>query len=329
MFRYLARVHASAYFQKDFRWKPIYILWTLSCLLNAANAAPTSSTHVAESTIIPFHLVSQFGVVIPVYINGHGPYSFLLDTGATVTAIDRSIAAELNIRSVGAGSVTSLAERLAVDIGVASSVSFGPVSKSQVEVLVRNLGGLQAADSSIVGVLGQNVLKRADFLIDYSQKIIQVDLDGSVIRGLKGRRLPIVTIPVPDSSEYTNPAVCVGMNQPSSCESLLLLDSGTASFVVFRDVPNLGPPIRETFVQDAAGVRRGAEVYSVHLCLQDMCRTLEAQKTDFKEADTRVQGLLPTVLFRKLYISNSGGFIVAEPTTRKKARQKAGLMERI
>ena len=115
---------------------------------------------VTTSARIPFHLASGFAIILPVYIDGTGPYSFLLDTGTTITAIDRSFAVKMNLEPHGNGVVTSLVQKIPVEIAVAKKIRFGPIEETEVEVLVKDLNGLRAADPSISGVLGQNFLEK-------------------------------------------------------------------------------------------------------------------------------------------------------------------------
>jgi predicted aspartyl protease len=40
-------------------------------------------------------------LMVDVYVNGRGPYSFILDTGTSAVAIDRALAAELGLKKAG------------------------------------------------------------------------------------------------------------------------------------------------------------------------------------------------------------------------------------
>src|SRR5215510_9417073 len=60
---------------------------------------------------VEFDLAGPGGavLVVPVYLNGTGPYDFVLDTGATLTCVDQKLAAQLGLPSrfgrmgIGAG----------------------------------------------------------------------------------------------------------------------------------------------------------------------------------------------------------------------------------
>ncbi len=290
------------------------VILTSLLLSGSKDVAQNLSNALSTKNAVTFHLLGGYGVVIPVYINNRGPYNFLLDTGTTVTMIDRNLAVDLDIRVVSLGAVSSLVQKIPVSIAIVSSFSFGPVVTPPLEVLIRDLKGLQASDSSIMGVLGQNALESVDFLLDYSRSRLIFDTDGGIGRLIAGVRHPLISVPLLDNPSYVNQAVCIGLNEPSSCNSLLLLDSGSASVILFRKARPIGMANRSGYVQDAAGARRLTAIYQVHLCLQDLCRTLDAQASDFLDADRRVQGLLPTSLFTKLFVSNRNHFIILDPT---------------
>src|SRR5438046_7954541 len=48
---------------------------------------------------VPFKLAppNDAAIIVPVKINGHGPYDFVLDTGATFTCIDQKLVNELKL----------------------------------------------------------------------------------------------------------------------------------------------------------------------------------------------------------------------------------------
>src|SRR5215831_21372888 len=61
-------------------------------------AAEAISSSDVEEPRIPFRLVRDSLVVVPVVLNGRGGYQFLLDTGATHSILSSEVADQLNIR---------------------------------------------------------------------------------------------------------------------------------------------------------------------------------------------------------------------------------------
>ena len=284
--------------------------------------APASGKLHEAPDAVPFRLVDDFAIVVPVYVNGRGPYNFLFDTGATLTAVDSSLARELDLEVTGEGVVTGPAGPLAVAVAVARSVKLGPVERLRLEVILRDLGGVRATDPSIQGILGQNALSTVDFLIDYRRKTLQIDRDGALLDSIVGTRLVTERIPLPGSDEYANSAVCAEIDGRGPCATPLLLDTGSAFLVLFGAEDRAGSTTR-VLVRDAAGASRPARVESVHLCLQSLCWEKQAQRVDVHGADSAVRGLLPTNLFARLYVSNRFGFLIPDPKPRS-ARASRG-----
>src|SRR5205823_720612 len=55
---------------------------------------------------LPVRQVQSTAIVIPVEVNQSGPYDFMVDTGAQVTSIDSSLAAELHLKPQSVVGVT-------------------------------------------------------------------------------------------------------------------------------------------------------------------------------------------------------------------------------
>jgi predicted aspartyl protease len=269
-------------------------------------------------SIVRFRCVKSFAAVVPVSINGSKPYEFLLDTGATYTSVDTEVARDLVLQAHREASITTLVHRIPVVSAVAHSVRIGPLTELDVEVLVRDLSGLRRLDPRIRGVLGQNVLERADYLIDYKQRLVQFDADGDLLSSLRGERTSLTRIPVPGDATHANLAVRIWLDDGRNRETRLLLDSGSASLVIFSGEGEvrrkmLDFPAPHSIVQDAAGEKRSVELRNVQLVIGGGRRSMTAEMLDFENVAEDFGGLLPTNMFLRLYISNSGGFAMFDP----------------
>lgn len=112
---------------------------------------------------------------VPVTINGQGPYSFALDTGASGSVIDESIADELNLEQVGetrgVTGVTGATEASSVQI---EEWNIEGVDLGARPAIVLDLGGAGAEGPGIQGLLGSDVLSAFG--------AITVDYDAGVLR---------------------------------------------------------------------------------------------------------------------------------------------------
>ena len=85
---------------------------------------PASATSPDENTVrISFTTIDHFLVVVPVSINGAGPFNFLLDTGATNSDIDRGLADQLSLPGVGEEEVAGIQGKARLSIVHSQSIS--------------------------------------------------------------------------------------------------------------------------------------------------------------------------------------------------------------
>ena len=271
-----------------------------------------------NASMVRFRCVKGFAAIVPVSIDGSVPYDFLLDTGATYTSIDTGLARDLALGVQGEASVTTLVHRIPVSFALAHTVRIGPIIDSDVEVLVRDLSGLRALDPRIRGVLGQNALDGADYLIDYKQKIVQFDANGDLLSSLHGERTPLTRFPVPGNPRHANLAVRIRLDDGTIGETRLLLDSGSASLVVFSSEGDIRRKRLElstphSIVQDVAGERKSAELRNVQLDIGGRRWNVTADVLDLGSVGEDIGGLLPTNMFLRIYISNLGRFVLFDP----------------
>ncbi len=146
-----------------------------------AASPPTNSSCAARAGVLaPIHLTVVRGgrgpaVLVRVCVDGHGPYPFVLDTGASVSLVDSRLVTQLHLPAatpsqevVGLGCVaTSKRVRL-------SSWSAGGLVLAPQTVMTAHIAGF-GSSASPVGILGSDVLARfgAD-LVDFKAKRLVV-----------------------------------------------------------------------------------------------------------------------------------------------------------
>jgi Aspartyl protease len=287
-------------------------------LFNSFLRADASATPSSPSTI-HFRSPRGFSIVVPVYVNGNGPFEFLLDTGATITVIDSKLLQSLKLDSTGSGTMVTPTSKTTIPWTVAETVSVGPVTENKVELGVRDLSDLRQLDSRISGVLGQNVLKHADFLLDNRKRMIEFDPHGEVAAELDGERITTSRIATPDSPAYGSTAVHVRLAESNHRDLNFILDSGSASVVLFPhslDQPSLS--LKPTLLmEDDAGNRKYTPGYLVQFTVGGLSLDVAAHATAIGYEGSAVDGLLPTAGFGSVYISNSGGFVIFQPKRKR------------
>jgi predicted aspartyl protease len=273
----------------------------------------------APSTLSAIHFRSPRGssIVVPVYMNDNGPFDFLLDTGSTITLIDPELLRSLSLDVLDGGTVTAITGKTTIPLAIAQTVSVGPLMQSKVELGARNLAGLHEMDSTIRGVLGQNVLRNADYLIDYHSRTIEFDFGGSLAAVLDGERVNTTRIETPDNPNYWNTEVPVTLAESNPHDINLILDTGSTSVVLFSDSLDLARLSKRTSLpasmKDDTGNRQFVAGYPTQIHVGRISLDVEAHviATGFK--GLAVNGLLPTAGFGSVYISNSGGFVIFQP----------------
>ncbi len=295
-----------------------FMLLVFSSFMRAEQAA-------AQSTLSAIHFRSPRGssIVLPVYMNDNGPFDFLMDTGSTITIIDPELLRSLRLDVIDGGTVTTLAGKTPIPLAVARTVSVGPLTESKVELGVRDLAGLREVDSKIRGVLGQNVLKNADYLIDNRKRTIEFDFGGSLAAVLDGERVHTSRLETPDNPAYWNTKVPVKLAESNPHDLNLILDSGSASLVLFSDSLDLARLSKRASLplsmKDDTGNRKSVSGYLAQLNVGGISLNAEARVMTIGFKGLPADGLLPTAGFDSVYISNSGGFVIFQP---KRARNQ-------
>ncbi len=271
---------------------------------------------VAESTDNTIHFKSphRYMIVVSVRVNGLGPYSFLLDTGATSSAVDPQLAASLHLATAQSARLASWNDTTDARRVTVQSLSLGPIDSGPLSVLVEPLSQFKAIDSHLRGVLGEDVLLQTNYLIDNRHHLIEFDNDESILSELTGDHVRITPVRTRDGALVPR-LIAISVHSTISAEPLnLLLDSG-ADMVVLQPVmiPPSALPMGTKWIADENGKNSAATTF--HTVLSVGSQTFSAQawigNTGLKQLV--IDGLLPTGPFDQLYIANHDCFVIFEP----------------
>ncbi len=290
----------------------------LLCVVSLCDWARLVRAEDRVGSTVHFRLVNDFAILVPVYINGSGPFDFLLDTGSSCSATDRELAQELHLTVQHGHTVRTLVRQRPTEFAVAQRVTIGPTTAEHGLLQVRELRGLRALDPAIRGVLGQDTLGRADYMIDYRHRTIEFDEYGELLSRLGGAR--ISTGRLADTPSAHGPLTLratVVEDGPRARD--LVLDTGTASTVLFDRTENHASETLGSFVQDDEGERKRTEVRHVRLQLGSREWDVFAQGMRYDEDAREIGGLIPTSLFERIYISNSGAFVILSPKIKRES----------
>src|SRR5262245_43470797 len=100
-----------------------------------------------------------------VYIGDHGPYRFLVDTGAETSVIDPKLAAELQLRpEFRVEVITPQSKTLAPGLKT-RALRLGGKALPEIDLIFHDVTEARQLDRAVRGVLGLNALAGLDFTL--------------------------------------------------------------------------------------------------------------------------------------------------------------------
>lgn len=268
-------------------------------------------------------LVAGALVVVPVKINGAGPFELMVDTGSQINVVDPALAKELDLKPKGKVGLVATETVYSASVVVLDSLETGSFTVTEPLAAVQDLGPIQAADPRIRGVLGENFLAHFNVLIDYPHRLLCLDRASEMQNDLRGDQIPLAA---PKDSETDLPftqrlVISVNLSDTGTRPILLQVDSGSDGPILYAGKKELEEPLLKRAklqVPNSGGARRAFDP----LPPQDMklgSRVVRnvpfvtpasaAQNAPDREED----GILATILFRRVYISHSDRFIIFDP----------------
>jgi predicted aspartyl protease len=190
-----------------------------SCLFLSAAIVLLATPRLWAGSTTAFQLGEQGGVIVAVMINGSGPFRMLLDTGATHSAITEDVAALVQAKPVARSTVITPAGDTLRTIVAVDRVNVGSITA---ENLLPSVVPARALDreGKIHGLIGQDVLARLRYTIDFRDRTIEWHQQTPSRRGV---RLPLA---------FEHGRFLVALQQ-EGCALRLVPDSGAGALVLF------------------------------------------------------------------------------------------------
>lgn len=146
-------------------------------LQNAVSPGLPSETAPGE---VRFELAgpNKAAIIVPVKINGKGPYDFVLDTGATFTCIDRSLAEELKLPDWDGPFGTVIIGGRGGEMAFVKidTLEVGDTAKASELVACKlDLGPMQPPGFGLKGLVGLNFLKSYRVTINFERNSLRLD----------------------------------------------------------------------------------------------------------------------------------------------------------
>ena len=257
-----------------------------------------------------------------VSINHTGPYNFQLDTGTQITMIDPSLAVKLHLDTKGAVVVAGAGSRQSASFAQLDLVEAASHVVARQKVLVYDLQNLHSADLYIQGILGEDFLEHFDMLIDNAHRLLCLDNSDAMRAQVKGPHIPLVATAEPEDGVKLPGLLIVAVRLSDGMRPVrLMLDSGTNAPILYNTSQYMALQLAQSVPLRGNGTD-GAQRIFLALPQQDVkIGSLELSRVPFFtlagiQKDARVKGfdgVLPTGLFRRVFIDHADHFAVLEP----------------
>jgi len=139
--------------------------------MNTATLSPSSAR-------LNFRLAggAQPLILLPVKINGAGPFDFILDTGAGTSLVSSELGHTLGIKVVGSKEGQSAGGAVSVSLARLDTLEVGSAKLNDVDVGLVDLSHIgKTVGAKIDGDLGYNFLKYFRITLDYRKNEIRFD----------------------------------------------------------------------------------------------------------------------------------------------------------
>jgi hypothetical protein len=231
-------------------------------------------------------------IVDGVYVNGHGPYRFLVDTGSNINLIETGIAKKIGMNATFQVDLTSAAGKVPTSGSDGNEVVLDSVKADEQKFLFTGLDAMHKSSPDVQGVLGQWFLVRFDYTLD-----------------LRGKRLEFGK----QEPSGTRGAFRMVNARPVVHTSLgdLALDSGAARLTLFGVRPDSGTDLKSE-LRTVAGSQKIGLVSGKPLVIEGR-KIWDGDAVAIpSRPEQGVDGLLPLSLFKSIYVCNSEGYVVFE-----------------
>ena len=225
-----------------------------------------------------------------VYVNGHGPYRFLLDTGSNVNLIETGLARKIGMNATFQVDLTSAAGKIPTSGSDGNEVVLDSFKAGEQKFLFTGLAAIHHSSPDVQGVLGEWFLSRFDYTLD-----------------VRGERLEFGK----QDRSGTRIAYWVINARPVIATSLgdLALDSAATRLTLFGVRSDFRGDFKSE-LRTLAGTQKIGLVSGKALVINGRKIWDGEAVTIPNRPEPGVDGLLPLGLFKTVYVCNSEGYVI-------------------
>ena len=225
-----------------------------------------------------------------VFVNGRGPYTFLVNTGASFNHLDPDVAKSIGLTPSFNGELMSSAGITVVPGTSGVEITLDSIRLENQSFLFAGIGAVHQLSPDVQGVLGESFLSQFDYLFDLRNQRIDF-----------GKREPTPKeVRIPFQTVQARPVITTSLGP-------LVLDSGINWITLFGVDPGVLTH-QMTTMTGSLNVGLVSRKLSVgwHAFWHGNVVALP------RSAETGAAGLLPISVFKVVYVCNSEGYISLE-----------------
>jgi hypothetical protein len=239
---------------------------------------------------LKLHLIGGRPIVDGVYVNGNGPYRFLVDTGATLNHFDPKIAQSIGLTPTFRSELVTPTGVMYAPGAEGIKVSVDSVRAEGQAFLFAGLDTLHQRYPDVQGILGQEFLSRFDYLLN-----------------LRGRQIEFGKQNAEAAETRAHFRTVTGRAVVTTSLGSLVLDSGVNQLTLF----DVGvSDLTHALITMTGSVNVG--LISGKLVIDGRTFWRGAVVAIPQPAEDGAAGLLPVSLFKQVYVCNSESYVAFE-----------------
>jgi len=188
-----------------------------------------------NSSRVKFRLAggAQPLILLPVHVNGQGPFDFILDTGAGTSLLSTELAEQLTVKILGSKEGQSAGGNVSVSLGQIDSLAVGKTNVNGVDVGIVDLTHIgKTVGARIDGDLGYNFLKHFRVTIDYHDFELRLE-DPKGVESFARRTQTEVPIRL---AAPAKPLILVDVHANGRGPFQFAIDTGTSTTAITPDL---------------------------------------------------------------------------------------------
>jgi predicted aspartyl protease len=194
-----------------------------------------TATLSLNSSKVKFRLAggAQPLILLPVQVNGQGPFDFILDTGAGTSLLSAELAKQLAVKILGSKEGQSAGGKVSVSLGKVDSLAVGESKLDDVDVGIVDLANIgKAVGAKIDGDLGYNFLKHFRVTIDYRDFELRLEDPKRVENFSRGAQTEVpIRLATP-----AKPLILVDVHANGRGPFQFAIDTGTSTTAITPDM---------------------------------------------------------------------------------------------